>query len=143
MIVPPWPGYGISSPRCQLGITELPKSRNPGLFGSQNRLSGQLHHKPTRNTPPYQPASHPRFRKRMEGWSQMLKHLTGKPADYPISYWRMRFGGFKSVAPPQNVRMDIFGIKNPAKKGARVIHRSWSIAWRTTNEEQLSRALGG
>ena len=26
-------------------------------------------------------------------WSQMLKHLTGKPADYPISYWRMRFGG--------------------------------------------------
>jgi hypothetical protein len=26
-------------------------------------------------------------------WSQMLKHLTGKPADYPISYWRMRLGG--------------------------------------------------
>ena len=75
--------------------------------------------------------------------SQMLKHLTGKPVDYPISYWRMRFGGFKSVAPPQNVRMDIFGIKNPAKKGARVIHRSWSIAWRTRNEERLSRALGG
>ena len=24
-------------------------------------------------------------------WSQMLKHLTGKPADYRISYWRMRF----------------------------------------------------
>jgi len=35
--------------------------------------------------------------------------------------------------------MDILRIKNAAKKGARVILRSWSIAWRTTNEEGLSR----
>jgi len=48
-------------------------------------------------------------------WLQMLKHLTGKPADYRISSWRMRFGGFKSVAPPENVRMDTFRIENPAK----------------------------
>ena len=33
-------------------------------------------------------------------WSQMLKHLTGKPADHPMRYWRMRSAGFKSVAPP-------------------------------------------
>src|SRR5271157_1957726 len=50
----------------------------PGQFGSQNWLSGQLHHKHTRNTPPCLPASHSRFWKRMEGWrsSPQIKSKT-------------------------------------------------------------------
>ena len=44
-----------------------------GVFGSQNRLSGQLHEKHTRNTLPYLPSPHSRFRKWMEGWRFSLK----------------------------------------------------------------------
>jgi hypothetical protein len=60
---------------------EEPKS---GLFGSQNRLSGQLHRKYTRNIPPYLPVSHSRFRKRMEGWRFSLKSKS-KPSGRTIA----------------------------------------------------------
>ena len=43
--------------------------------------------------------------------SQMLKHLTGKPADYRISSWRMRFGGFKSVAHQRTFGWTLLGSR--------------------------------
>jgi len=64
---------GSSNPRCQLGITDLSKDRKPGCSEAKTGCLGSCTIKDTRNTPPFLPASHSRFWKRIEGWRFSLQ----------------------------------------------------------------------